>query len=109
VVERAKQPYRAPDAVALREAMAGGWLEPLLRPSAIEASGLFDAKKASLFVERLRTLPETAIGPREDHAMVLLVSTLLLQQRFVDALPAEPYERQLGDVRMIDGREGVSA
>lgn len=109
VVERAKQPYRAPDAVALREAMDGEWLEPLLRPAAIEASGLFDAKKASLFVERLRTLPEAAIGPREDHAMVLLVSTLLLQQRFVDALPAEPYERQLGEVRVIDGREGVSA
>jgi asparagine synthase (glutamine-hydrolysing) len=104
IVERPKQPYRAPDACAFTHVDSVDWIDDVLAPESIRASGLFDAAFAISLVDRLRKLPAERISPREDQAFVLLVSTLLLQRQFETALPEEPYRRPLTTVREIDGR-----
>ncbi len=86
VVKRPKQPYRAPDAVSLLGGASGAgrsaFVGELLSPARIRAAGLFDP----LAVDKLLRKFEKgrAIGVRDNMAVVGIVSTQLLVERFID-------------------------
>ncbi len=104
ITTRPKQPYRAPDAHTFTSAQGVAWIDAALDPAAWTRTGVFEASAVAPFVERMRSLPAERIGPREDHAFVLLLSTVLLHQQFVEALPVSAFERPLALAVEIDGR-----
>jgi asparagine synthase (glutamine-hydrolysing) len=89
ILERPKQPYRAPDCRAFL-AQRPPWMREALSPERIEATGVFKPEIAARFLARLDTLEPAAIAPREDQAFLLLLSTQLLHAYFVEDLPQAP-------------------
>ncbi len=87
VVERAKQPYRAPEVPSFFAGDGGparfSYVRDLLSPTAVAAAGLFDPKAVSALVGKC-----TRAGPRgvkDSMALVGILSTQLLVDRFVNA------------------------
>lgn len=103
IIDRPKHPYRAPDAAALLHPAALGHLAHCLQPAVLAQCPVLDAEFAWGFLQRLRQLPQSRIGPREDQTLLLLVSTLLLQEQFVDQ-PMDPPIGALPRLRRVDGR-----
>ncbi len=85
VAERTKQPYRAPDAASL---LPGGgarsahdWVEDLLARESLEQGGLFDAGRVGHLVRKARA--GRAIGVKDNMALVAVLTTQLLVERFI--------------------------
>jgi asparagine synthase (glutamine-hydrolysing) len=87
IVNRTKQPYRAPEAQSFLGSDAPGYVADRLSASEIAASGYFDAGA----VERLtRKCTLGALGQRENMALVGVLSTQLWREAFAPraALPS---------------------
>ena len=84
VLERHKQPYRAPDSACF---FSGGqplrWVAEALRPERLAASGMFDVAAVGHLLEKCRR--GRAIGFPDNMAFVGILSTLLLHEQFVQA------------------------
>lgn len=86
IVERPKQPYRAPDAVVFRDQQPD-YLELLLSEQELAKSGLINTKLAGRFVQKVMQSAGNELSPRENQAFIQLLSLQLLQQFFVDKKP----------------------
>lgn len=86
VVERAKQPFRAPIQTGFRFAGAPPYVAELLDDVAIRRVGLFDPKAIAVISRRLRHV--AALGERDSMALVGVLSTMLLHETFIAARPA---------------------
>ena len=84
ITTRAKQPYRAPDCRAFLARSGDDWLGHILEPSNVARCGLFRGDVVTKFIGRLKTITPEQISPREDQAFMLLISTLLLWEQFVE-------------------------
>ncbi len=85
IVERSKQPYRAPDAVSF---FCGGerpklfeYVEELLSESRIKEDGLFEAGSVRKLVEKARSGRMTGI--RDNMAFVGVLSTQIVVEQYV--------------------------
>ncbi|RWP43944.1 MAG: asparagine synthase (glutamine-hydrolyzing) [Mesorhizobium sp.] len=78
--ERAKQPYRAPEARSFVGAGELDYVSDLLSEASIAAGGLFNAKAVASLHEKCRTQP--ASGFRDNAAFVGILSTQLWQKNF---------------------------
>ncbi|MCC7175195.1 MAG: asparagine synthase (glutamine-hydrolyzing) [Bryobacterales bacterium] len=78
VLRRAKQPYRAPEAMSL---LGTEYAEELLQPSRIRGDGVFCASAVRLLVEKARE--GRAVGMRDNMAVVGILSTQILIDRFI--------------------------
>ena len=83
VVQRGKQPYRAPDIPAFFAEGAPEWVEELLTPDALRRSGLFEPAAVDGLVRRCRS--GRATGFAENQALVAILSTQLWHQSFFGA------------------------
>ncbi len=95
ILERKKQPVRAPDAVSFLVPELPPYLEDLMAPESIRRAGLFDAERTSRFMSkcyelRRRGLKELPLSHRDNMSFVGLLSTMLLWQQFVDTFPSHP-------------------
>ena len=81
VVERAKQPYRAPDAAAFFGPDAPAWVNDLLSPAAVRGAGLFDDAAIAGLTRRCRA--GKASGFRENQALVAILSAQSWHDSFV--------------------------
>ena len=82
VLERTKQPYRAPDSQSFFSAgRAAPYVDELLSPRSLEAAGLFDAKRVGLLVEKCRA--GRALGFADNMAFVSILSTMLVHEQLV--------------------------
>jgi len=88
VVDRAKQPYRAPISRSFFGDQALDYVEALLSESQIRSSGYFDAQKVSRLVSKCRNRQGMLLSERENMALVAILSTQLLDQQFVKQFPA---------------------
>jgi asparagine synthase (glutamine-hydrolysing) len=97
IAGRVKQPYRAPQAAPFFEGGAPEWVEELLSPGMLEATGLFDPTKVAGLVRRCRA--GKATGYREGMALVGVLSTQVWHERFCgphsDVFPPEEGEPQV--------------
>jgi asparagine synthase (glutamine-hydrolysing) len=85
IVERPKQPYRAPDAESFVGAEAPEYVAALLSPQAIARAGYFEPRAvARLAAKCARALPHVSTG--DNMAFMAVLSTQLLHSHFVDAL-----------------------
>jgi asparagine synthase (glutamine-hydrolysing) len=91
IVERPKQPYRAPEVAPFFATGAPGWVEEMMSPAALAETGIWDAGKVDGLLRRCRA--GRATGMREGMALVGILTTQLWHHAFCgagrDAYPAE--------------------
>jgi len=104
IAGRTKQPYRAPQAAPFFDGGAPEWVDELLSPAMLRATGLFDETKVAGLVRRCRA--GRATGYREGMALVGVLSTQLWHERFcgphADVFPPEEGEPQVFIKQGID-------
>lgn len=81
IVNRHKQPYRAPDIPSFFSAKTPEYVETLLGEDAIRRSGLFDPKRVQLLVKKIRA--GRAIGYKDNMALVGILSTQVWHHQFM--------------------------
>ena len=86
ILERKKQPYRAPDAISFVENGAPDYVEHFLSAAAVEDVGIFDARKVQALYQKLRKraqLNQDVVFSNIDNmALVGILSTQLLLKNF---------------------------
>jgi asparagine synthase (glutamine-hydrolysing) len=84
VLQRPKQPYRAPDAASFFDASTGrarrDYVDELLAPERIAADGVFQPAAVRALVDKARQ--GKATGTRDNMALVGILSTQLLLSQF---------------------------
>jgi asparagine synthase (glutamine-hydrolysing) len=85
IIERTKQPYRAPDAASFFDPATQSarceYIDELLSPERIREAGLFDEKAVSALVKKARH--GRAIGVKDNMSLVGVLSTQLLVEHFI--------------------------
>jgi asparagine synthase (glutamine-hydrolysing) len=82
ILERHKQPYRAPDAVAFIGADAPEYVTELMGKDCLVRHGYFDANKVALLLAKLRRAKVPAA--RDNMAFMAILSTQLWHAQFVE-------------------------
>ena len=91
ILERVKQPYRAPDSRCFFEdGRPLAYVQELMSPANVRRSGYFRPEAVQRLLEKCRT--GRALGAGDNMAFVGVLSTLLLQEQFFGgrAAPAAP-------------------
>ncbi|MGC4155020.1 MAG: asparagine synthase (glutamine-hydrolyzing) [Propionicimonas sp.] len=96
ILNRPKQPYRAPDAASF---FFGGrspaWLEDVLAPDALLAAGIFDPRQVAGLTAKAKAR-SGRFGNTDNMRVVAVISTQLIHSQFIagswsgSALPPEP-------------------
>ena len=81
ILDRVKQPYRAPDAQSFLGDDAPGYVAELLSPSHLRSRGYFDPIAVKALIDKCRA--GRSLGMVDDMAFVGILSTLLLDELFV--------------------------
>jgi asparagine synthase (glutamine-hydrolysing) len=89
VWQRAKQPFRAPDGRAFFAGRRGGYVDDLLSPAQVRRDGIFNPNAVSRLVQKFRD--GKAIGVKDDMALVGVLSTQLLINRFINNFTSVNY------------------
>jgi asparagine synthase (glutamine-hydrolysing) len=82
IINRYKQPYRAPDIPSFFGDNSPEYVEELLSSQAIKSSGYFDEKKVSLLLKKIKR--GLAIGYKDNMAFMGILSTQLWHQQFIN-------------------------
>jgi asparagine synthase (glutamine-hydrolysing) len=82
VWRRSKQPYRAPGGAAFIGNRKSEYVEDLLSPNQLRQDGIFDPATVTRLVQKFRE--GRAIGGRDDMALVGILSTQIMIDRFVN-------------------------
>ena len=90
ILERKKQPYRAPDAASFAGRNAPSWVGELLSERAVRAAGVFDAGAVARLRAKCLAHGEAAHFSNADNMAVAgVLSTQLLHHHFVAELPSD--------------------
>jgi asparagine synthase (glutamine-hydrolysing) len=100
LIERAKQPYRAPISRCFFGNQQPDYVKDLLSEASIKEKGYFDAKRVSRLASKCRRQGDTLLSERENMALVGILSTQLLDHLFVKEFPIDPVE-ELHNVRVF--------
>lgn len=87
LVDRAKQPYRAPISRCFMGEDAPDYVEALLSEEALNRSGVFDPVKVKRLVAKCQQQDGRLVSERENMALVAMLSTQLLDQQFIQEFP----------------------
>ena len=85
---RSKQPYRAPGAKVFFAA-TNEVITNLLEPSQLRSAGVFDASSVTRLLSKCRERETLSAG--DDMALVAIISTQLLIDRFINHFPSVAY------------------
>jgi len=90
ILERPKQPYRAPDALCFVGPEAPEWVRAVTTPEALEGVGVFDPTAVTALLAKCETRARNGSGAfsnADNMAVVGVLSTQLLARGLVDAAP----------------------
>ena len=111
IVERPKQPYRAPEVVPFFGPEAPEWVEESLSPAALAKTSIWDAERVGGLLKRCRA--GRATGVREGMALVGILSTQLWHEELcetgADAYPPETSEPRVRIDRSASRSAGEAA
>ena len=82
IINRYKQPYRAPDIPSFFTDRTPEYVDEALSEAALQRSGYFDPKKVSMLVKKIRR--GRAIGYKDNMAFVGILSTQVWHRLFVE-------------------------
>ena len=85
IVERPKQPYRAPDSESFVGQGSPDYVSELLSPRAIARAGYFEAPAVSALVQKCRAA-QGRVSTGDNMAFIGILSTQLLHSAFVEPL-----------------------
>jgi asparagine synthase (glutamine-hydrolysing) len=85
IVDRPKQPYRAPDSESFLQEEAPEYVEALLAPDAIARAGYFDPAAVRRLVQKCRS-PLGRVSAGDNMAFLGILSTQILHSCFVRTL-----------------------
>ena len=101
IVDRHKQPYRAPNSAPFFGGAVPDYVRELLDPAAVEQTGIFAPAAVEGLVRRAKA--GRTIGDAENQAVVAILSTQLWHREFVSApRHAAPLAWEEADVRAAD-------
>jgi asparagine synthase (glutamine-hydrolysing) len=103
VLQKPKQPYRAPDLSAFLGSHDADYTEALLSEHELAKMPFLNGLFCQQFLKKVRNAPPGGISQRENQAFILLLSTALLHRYFVER-EYPRHEVRLNLVRTIDGR-----
>jgi len=101
--KRRKRPYRAPIHRSFFNSATPAYVRELLSDSHVTASGIFNPIAVRQLVAKLEQ--GKAIGETDDMALVGVLSTLLVQQKYVANFTAAPALSGRDDVKVISRRK----
>jgi asparagine synthase (glutamine-hydrolysing) len=101
--QRRKRPYRAPIHRSFFNEATPDYVRELLSESSVNASGIFNPMAVRQLVAKLEA--GKAVGETDDMALVGILSTLLVQRRFVSNFAAAPALSGRDDVKVICRRQ----
>ncbi len=87
IIKRSKQPYMAPDAKSFFQKDSPDYVAELLSEDNLRKTGYFSPKAVSALIGKCRQNP--VLGFKDNMAVVGIVSTLLLHDRFIDNFEAQ--------------------
>lgn len=88
ILQRKKQPYRAPDALAFVGPGAPEWVAEMMSERALTEAGVFDPRAALALWQKCRLRADAGQFSNTDNmAVVGVLSTQLLHQHFVRQVP----------------------
>ncbi|MDP9244753.1 MAG: asparagine synthase (glutamine-hydrolyzing) [Chloroflexota bacterium] len=110
IAQRPKQPYRAPEVAAFFAGGSPDWVEELLSPEVLRATGIFDERRVEGLVRRCRAGRANSL--REGMALVGILSTQVWHDTFCgpgrDGYPEETAEPKVViDLEAERATEGV--
>lgn len=82
IVQRHKQPYRAPDIPAFFSKNTPSYVEEMMSPEVIGKYGYFDPRKVTLLMKKARR--GSSIAARDNMALVGILSTQLCHYHFIE-------------------------
>jgi len=101
LIDRPKQPYRAPISKCFFQDQPVDYVEDLLCESAIKQNGYFDSKKVSRLTAKCRNKEGRILSERENMALVGILSTQLLDHQFIKNFQTFPVQ-ELEDVKIFN-------
>ena len=104
LVNRAKQPYRAPISRCFTGDGAPDYVEALLSETAIAQAGYFHAGKVHQLYRKCLQQQGRLVSERENMALVGILSTQLLHNRFVEDFPRQ-FDADGGELTVREIRE----
>ena len=90
LIDRPKQPYRAPISQCFFGNPPLDYVEELLSERAIKKNGYFDHRKVSKLLTKCRRPEGSLLSERENMALVGILSTQLLDHHFLTNFPFRP-------------------
>ena len=90
LVNRPKQPYRAPISRCFFGDRKLDYVDELMSERQIQEKGYFDPKKVTRLIAKCRSRQGSLLSERENMALVGILSTQLLDQQFIRDFPAYP-------------------
>ncbi len=94
IIERPKQPYRAPDALAFTGEVPQE-LEAAMSPAAVKACGVFDPAQVERLWKKVRAKGERQFSNADNMAIVGVLSTQLLHQQLIAKAPSVDAQPEL--------------
>jgi asparagine synthase (glutamine-hydrolysing) len=92
LIERPKQPYRAPISSCFWGDTPVDYVKEMLSERAIRQAGYFDPVKVSRLVKKCRLQAGNLLSERENMALVGILSTQLVDHMFIKNFPAYPIQ-----------------
>jgi asparagine synthase (glutamine-hydrolysing) len=88
LIERPKQPYRAPISSCFMADQPPEYVAQMLSDAALKRAGYFDPAKIRRLIAKCRQQDGRLVSERENMALVAILSTQLLDHHFVQNFPA---------------------
>jgi asparagine synthase (glutamine-hydrolysing) len=89
LVERPKQPYRAPISGCFFNDQPPDYVAEMLSEAALRRGGYFDPAKVERLAAKCRTNAGQLLSERENMALVGILSTQLLHRQFIEEFPGK--------------------
>ncbi len=90
VIDRPKQPYRAPISSSFFCEDPPDYVGELLSQNAVKNAGYFDPQRVTRLAQKARQNPNGLSSERENMALVGILSTQLLHHQFIKNFPSAP-------------------
>jgi asparagine synthase (glutamine-hydrolysing) len=87
LIERPKQPYRAPISGCFFNDGPPDYVADMLSQASIKKAGCFDPAKVERLAAKCRTNAGKLLSERENMALVGILSTQLLHRQFIEEFP----------------------
>jgi asparagine synthase (glutamine-hydrolysing) len=101
IIDRPKQPFRAPIHRAFFNDSPPDYLDELLSHAAIKQSGYFNPRAVDLLVAKLKQ--GHPLGETDDMALAGIISTQLVDRQFVSSFRPSPPLDERDDVKVVVG------